>query len=105
MVLGTIHGGHLRDSVYNVAYLDRLIRDIKPDYILTEIPPNRMKAAMDGFIRDDSISEPRVRVFPEYTDVIFPLTKEMDFEIIPTAGWTRQMNNDSQCKTKGFTAR
>ena len=91
LVLGTIHSGHLTDSVYNIAYLDKLVREINPDYILAEIPPDRMEAAMKGFKRDDSISEPRVLRFPEYVDVIFPLTKELDFEIIPTAGWTKPM--------------
>ncbi|WP_159023376.1 hypothetical protein [Formosa sp. L2A11] len=91
IVLGTIHGGHLTDSVYNVAYLKKLIREINPDYILTEIPPKHFKIAMDGFIKDDSISEPRTRQFPEYVNVVFPLSKDMDFEIIPTAGWTRTM--------------
>ncbi len=91
LVLGTIHSGHLTDSVYNINYLDRLIREINPDYILAEIPPDRMGEAMKGFKRDDSISEPRVLRFPEYVNVIFPLTKELDFEIIPTAGWTKPM--------------
>ena len=91
LVLGTIHSGHLTDSVYNINYLDRLIRAINPDYILAEIPPDRMSKAMKGFKRDDSISEPRVMRFPEYVDVIFPLTKELNFEIIPTAGWTKPM--------------
>lgn len=91
LILGTIHSGHKTDSVYNIAYLDRLIREIAPDYILAEIPPDRMQAAINGFKRDDSISEPRVMRFPEYVDVVFPLTKELDFEIIPTAGWTRPM--------------
>lgn len=100
IVLGAIHGGHLTDSVYNVAYLDRLIREIDPDYILTEIPPDRMKSAMDGFIKNDSISEPRVMRFPEYVDVVFPLTKEMDFEIIPTAGWTRIMADERSQKLR-----
>ncbi|WP_299317081.1 hypothetical protein [uncultured Maribacter sp.] len=98
LVLGTIHSGHLTDSVYNVAYLDKLIKTIKPDYILAEIPPNRMQAAMDGFKKDDSISEPRVLRFPEYVDVVFPLTKEMDFEIIATAGWTRMMADERNKK-------
>lgn len=102
LVLGTIHSGHLKDSVYNVAYLDRLIRVIDPDYILAEIPPDRMQVAMDGFIRDDSISEPRVLRFPEYVDVVFPLTKEMGFEIIPTAGWTRPMANERSQKLRAI---
>lgn len=98
LVLGAIHSGHLTDSVYNTTYLEKLIREIQPDYILTEIPPHLFKAAMEGFIRDDSISEPRVMRFPEYTAVVFPLTKEMDFEIIPTAGWTRSMNLERRQK-------
>ena len=103
LVLGTIHGGHLRDSVYNIAYLDKLIRKINPDFILAEIPPDRMEAAMQGFMRDDSISEPRVMRFPEYVDVVFPLTKEMDFEIIPTAGWTRPMADERSQKLRNIS--
>ena len=103
LVLGTIHGGHLTDSVYNIAFLDKLVREIAPDYILAEIPPDRMQAALDGFKRDDSISEPRVRRFPEYVDVIFPLTKEMDFEIIPTAGWTKPMADERSAKLRAIS--
>jgi len=102
LVLGTIHSGHLTDSVYNTAYLDKLIRKIKPDYILAEIPPDRFEAAMAGFKKDDSISEPRVLRFPEYVDVVFPLTKEMDFEIIPTAGWTRPMADERSAKLRAI---
>ena len=102
LVLGAIHGGHKTDSVYNTAYLERLIREIKPDFILAEIPPDRMQAAMEGFQRDDSISEPRVMRFPEYVDVVFPLTKEMDFEIIPTAGWTRPMADERSAKLRAI---
>ena len=49
LVLGAIHSGHLTDSVYHTAYLEKLIREIQPDYILAEIPPNRFEAAMEGF--------------------------------------------------------
>jgi len=102
LVLGTIHGGHLTDSLYNTAYLDRLIRDINPDFILAEIPPDRFTEAMDGFRKDDSISEARVLRFPEYVDVVFPLTKEMDFEIIPTAGWTAPMAKERSLKLRAI---
>lgn len=102
LVLGAIHSGHKTDSVYNTAYLEKLIREIKPDFILAEIPPDRMQAAIDGFKRDDSISEPRVMRFPEYVDVVFPLTKEMDFEIIPTAGWTRPMAEERSAKLRAI---
>lgn len=103
LVLGAIHGGHTTDSIYNTAYLDKLIREIKPDFILAEIPPDRMQAAMEGFKRDDSISEPRVMRFPEYVDVVFPLTKELDFEIIPTAGWTRPMAQERSAKLRAIS--
>lgn len=102
LVLGAIHSGHKTDSVYNTEYLEKLIREIKPDFILAEIPPDRMQAAIDGFKRDDSISEPRVMRFPEYVDVVFPLTKEMDFEIIPTAGWTRPMAEERSAKLRAI---
>ena len=103
LVLGTIHGGHLTDSVYNTAYLEKLVLEIDPDFILAEIPPNRMATAMAGFQRDDSISEPRVMRFPEYTDVIFPWTKTMDFEIVPTAGWTAIMANERREKLQSIS--
>ncbi|WP_350288142.1 hypothetical protein [uncultured Croceitalea sp.] len=103
LVLGTIHGNHLTDSVYNIPYLDKLIREINPDYILAEIPPDRMEEAMKGYKRDDSISEPRVLRFPEYVDVIFPLTKELDFKIIPTAGWTKPMADERSAKLRSIS--
>jgi len=103
LVLGAIHSGHLTDSVYNTLYLEKLVKEIEPDYILAEIPPDRMKEAMDGFMRDDSISEPRVMRFPEYVDVIFPLTKTMDFTIIPTAGWTQPMASERSEKLRAIS--
>ena len=69
-----------------------LIRKIKPDYVLTEIPPDRLADAVQQFRDTGKITESRVRVFPEYTDAIFPLTQEMEFEIIPCAAWTKEMN-------------
>ena len=103
LVLGAIHSGHLTDSVYNIEYLEKLIREINPDFVLAEIPPDRMKAAMDGFVLTDSISEPRVKRFPEYVDVVFPLTKEMDFQIIPTAGWTLPMAQERSKKLRAIS--
>lgn len=104
LVLGTIHSGHKIDSVYNISYLYKLIRQINPDYILAEIPPDRFENAWQGFQRDDSISEPRVLRFPEYVDVVFPLTKELDFEIIPTAGWTFSMAQERSQKLRAISS-
>lgn len=103
LVLGTIHSGHLTDKVYNVEFLKKLIKKIDPDFILTEIPPDRFDAALAEFKRDGKITESRVRVFPEYVDVIFPLTRELKFEIIPTAGWTSIMARERQMKLKAIS--
>ena len=91
IVLGMIHGRHRESTRYSIDLLKNLIRTIDPDYVLTEIPPNRFDAAMASFQATDSIAEARVRRFPEYVDALFPLTKVLDFEIIPTAGWTQPM--------------
>ncbi|WP_400079768.1 hypothetical protein [Winogradskyella sp. R77965] len=103
LVLGTIHSGHKTQEVYNIDKLTALIEEINPDIILTEIPPDRFDAAMEGFKRDDSISEPRVIRFPEYTDVVFPLSKTMDFIIIPTAGWTSSMASERSKKLRAIS--
>jgi len=94
IVMGMIHGDHRKPGPYDLANLKELIRKVKPDYVLTEIPPDRLDAAAKQFRETGSISEPRVRVFPEYTDALFPLTKEMSFEIVPCAAWTESMNNN-----------
>ena len=91
IVLGMIHRNHRTSERYGIEYLTNLIKEINPDYILTEIPPDRFPAAIKEYQETDTITESRVRVFPEYVDVVFPLTKEMGFEIIPTAGWTKPM--------------
>jgi hypothetical protein len=103
IVLGTIHGQHLKKEVFSIEVLTKLIQKINPDIILTEIPPDRFPIAMKEFLEKDSISEPRVVRFPEYIDVIFPLSKEMDFKIIPTAGWTKEMAMDRSKKLKAIS--
>lgn len=91
IVLGMIHSGHETSPHYSTKRIAGVIRAIDPDYVLTEIPPDRLAEAVRSFKEDGDVTEPRVARFPEYVDALFPLTKEMDFEIIPTAGWTREM--------------
>jgi len=92
IVLGMIHGEHRTSERYGLDVLRRLLREIRPDYALTEIPPNRFDVAQAEFEQTGAISEPRVRVFPEYVDVMFPLAREMSFEIVPTSAWNAYMN-------------
>lgn len=91
VMLGTIHSGHRTSELYSLDILREVVGQVDPDYILTEIPPNRAEEAMRGFLADGVVSEPRVVRFPEYLDVIYPLIPEMHFELIPTAGWTEPM--------------
>lgn len=103
IVLGTIHGGHLEHEEFGIDVFKNLIRKIKPDIILTEIPPDRFDAAMKEYQEQDTVTEARVSRFPEYVQVIFPLTKEMDFKIIPTAGWTKPMADARSEKLKAIS--
>jgi len=92
-VMGMIHGGHRTSERYSLETVKNFIRVYKPDYVLTEMPPNRFDAAMEQWKTTGEITEQRIKVFPEYVDALFPLLKEMDFSIIPTAGWTAEMND------------
>ena len=92
IVIGTIHGEHRTSSRYGIGVLRRLLEAIRPDFVLTEIAPNRFEAATREFAATGSITEPRVTRFPEYVDVLFPLSRTQRFTIVPTAGWTRPMD-------------
>ncbi len=92
VVVGTIHGGHRTSARYGTAVLRKLLEELRPDYVLTEIAPNRLDAAMREFTTTGKITEPRVVRFPEYVDVLFPLTRTMKFTIVPTAGWSKPMD-------------
>jgi hypothetical protein len=97
-VIGTIHSGHRNSEVYSLAVLEQMIRDLEPDAVLVEIPPDRLAAAAEQFAATGEITEPRVRVFPEYTDVLFPLQVELGFDIVACAGWTAEMNTERRAK-------
>ncbi|MFK7821569.1 MAG: hypothetical protein AB8G99_22835 [Planctomycetaceae bacterium] len=42
VVMGMIHSGHRRTGPYDISHLKQIIRQVKPDYVLTEIPPDRL---------------------------------------------------------------
>ncbi|WP_425392038.1 hypothetical protein [Ekhidna sp.] len=100
LVLGTIHGKHLTEPTYSTEVLRGFIRKIDPDIILAEIPPDRFQKAMQSYEETGVVNEYRVAQFPEYVDVIIPLTKEMNFELIPTSAWTEEIANDRLSKMR-----
>ncbi len=102
IVLGMIHSDHKTSEPYSLKILAQTIKDINPDFVLTEIPPDRFDQAMTEFKTTGTITESRVARFPEYTTVLFPLTKELNFQIIPCAGWTKAMADDRNQKLKAW---
>ncbi len=102
IVLGMIHGGHRTSEVYGIEQIKDLVRRIEPDYILCEIPPGRLKPALREYRETGKITEPRVRVFPEYVDAIIPMMSELKFELVPCAGWTRKMADDRRAKLEQY---
>lgn len=91
LVLGTIHSGHESSENFGLDVLAEMLRAYRPDFVLTEIPPDRFHQAAAEFAAHGTIQEARVSRFPEYTQVIFPLQQELGYEIVPCAGWTRKM--------------
>jgi hypothetical protein len=104
IVVGTIHSEHRTSTRYSTAVLRQLLTAMRPDFVLTEIPPNRFDAAMREFTTTGQIVEPRVVRFPEYVDVLFPLSRELRFTIVPTAGWTRPMDQFRSATLKRIAA-
>ena len=98
ILLGMIHSGHRDSELYALDVLEEAIRRIEPDAILAEIPPASMADADRQFAEAGSITAGRVRVFPEYTDVVFPLRAELGYDIVPTAAWTPEMAADRREK-------
>jgi len=100
IVMGMIHSEHKTSERYGIETVKDYIRKINPDYVLCEIPPDRLDLAFSEFQNTGFVTEPRVRVFPEYVYGLFPLTKEMDFTIVPCAGWTSEMAQSRRTKLK-----
>ncbi|MBO1254105.1 hypothetical protein J3L16_00240 [Alteromonas sp. 5E99-2] len=93
IVLGLIHGGHNTSEIYGLDRLDKAFRAINPDYVLTEMPPNRFDEAQADWAKYGEIREVRIKRFAEYVGMLYPRTNDMDFTIIPTAGWNTHMND------------
>lgn len=102
IVMGMIHGQHRTSKLYSIERVKSFMRAIDPDFILCEIPPDRLETALRQFEQTGKIDEPRVKRFPEYVDAMFPLHSEMHFEIVPCAGWTKTMSDDRQEKLARF---
>lgn len=93
-VVGAIHGGHRSSERYSLEILRQAILEFKPDVILVELPEDRYLKASANFDQFGEVRESRTDDFPELTDVIFPLRRELGFTIIPVAAWTPKIAAD-----------
>jgi hypothetical protein len=104
IVLGTIHGDHKTSKRYSLAVLRRVLIAVKPDQIITEIPPERVALAFAGFRKTGRVTESRVSDFPEYVDVVFPLTTSQKFTVVGAAGWTQALADERSAALKRIAA-
>ncbi|MFT7668439.1 MAG: hypothetical protein ACI8X5_001132 [Planctomycetota bacterium] len=91
IVIGTEHRAHLGNEVYTLESLEQILRRADPRYVLCEIPPDRFDHAWKGFVRSGEVSEPRVMLYPEFTEVLFPMALEGRYRMIPCSAWTESM--------------
>ncbi|MEO0413930.1 MAG: sulfatase/phosphatase domain-containing protein [Verrucomicrobiota bacterium] len=92
--MGTIHRRHRTSEAYSLGVMEAAIRRAQPDVVLTEIPPDRIERALTTFRETGLVDEPRTQLFPEYTDVLFPLAEELDVRIFGTAAWTKAIADE-----------
>lgn len=90
-VVGAIHGQHRRSEAYSLDLLRRAIVKFDPDILLVELPPDRFATASTNFDKYGEVRESRADDFPELTDVVFPLRKQLGFKMIPVAAWTAEI--------------
>jgi len=101
-VMGMIHGRHRVSQTWGLRQVRETIERFQPDVICPEIPPNRWERIWSDYSRRGVIEDSRVRRFPEYTDVVLPLTRTMDFEIVPCAAWTQEMSDLRETRSHQF---
>ena len=76
----------LAQAFYNLERLAKIITEIKADIICAEITPQSFANINAG--RNDR----RIQLFPEYTEVILKLDKELNYQIIPCSAWKENRN-------------
>ena len=98
LFLGTIHGRHRTSTAWGLAQLEAAIRDFEPDVVCCELPPDRWERIERDWQDGRRVEDERLRVFPEYVDVLLPLRDELGFDVEPCAAWTREMSDQRQAR-------
>ncbi len=90
-IIGAIHGQHRTSKHFSLDVLRGAITKFDPDIVLVELPPDRFAIASANFDKYGEVRESRADDFPELTDVVFPLRKQLGFKIVPVAAWTAEI--------------
>lgn len=104
IVVGTIHSQHLNSKKYSLKVFSDIIKNLNPDVVLAEIPPDRFLIANEQFQKSGKIDESRVLQYPEFSSVIFPLQKALGFCLEPVSAWTEEMANAREKKLEEIKA-
>ncbi len=90
-VVGAIHGQHRRAEDYSLEVLRQAIVKFDPDIVMVELPSDRFAIASTNFDQFGEVRESRADDFPELTDAVFPLRKQLGFAMIPVSAWTQDI--------------
>ncbi len=101
-VLGMIHGEHRKSPRWGLDAVRATLRSLAPDVVCAEIPPDRWPTIWQDFAERGVFTDARIKVFPEYTDVLLPLAAELGFTIEPCAAWTREMSDLRDARLQAF---
>jgi hypothetical protein len=99
-VIGAIHGQHRGSEAYSLDVLRDAVVKFDPDIVMVELPSDRFAIASANYEKYGEVRESRADDFPELTDVVFPLRKQLGFEMIPVAAWTQQIADDRRSVEK-----
>lgn len=95
-LVGSIHEAHNNYPTYGLDILEKIVRQVNPQVVLAEVPPERFPIAWKEWEKTDSINEVYVLRFPEMAGVVFPLKKELGYDLYPVSGWTYDVTRQEQ---------
>jgi len=93
VVVGSLGLRHLQQPAggYDLARLERLLRDLDPHRVLCEVPPDRFGATWQEFVLTGTVSDERLEELPEVTRVLYPLALEGRVRLVPCSAWTPEV--------------
>ncbi|HIG10533.1 MAG: hypothetical protein ABGY71_04270 [bacterium] len=88
LFLGSLHEEHSSSAGYDLEALEALLREINPGLVLCEVPPGRYEKAWGEFVATGKVSREPTALYPEVTEVLFPLALEGRVTVKPVSAWT-----------------